>query len=60
MSDDDQRSEKDVARQRDGVIKRLIATPPKTHKEEPKRRPTGAPQFKQLPKRRTNKKRDKA
>ncbi len=46
-----------IARQRDEVIKRMIATPPKTHKEEPKRRPTPSPHVRQLPKRRTNKKR---
>lgn len=52
--------EDDVARQRDDVIKRLIATPPKGHKDEPKRRPSGVPGAKQLPKHRTNRKRDKA
>jgi hypothetical protein len=50
----------DIARQRDDVIKRMIATPPKRLKDEPKRRPSGIPGTKQLPKRRTNKKRDKA
>lgn len=52
--------ENDTARQRDEVIKRMIATPPKAHKDQPKRRPTPSPEVRQLPKRRTNKKRDKA
>jgi hypothetical protein len=55
MSDKD-----DIARQRDEVIRRMIATPPKAHKSEPKRRLTPSPEVRQLPKRRTNKKRDKA
>jgi hypothetical protein len=59
MAKDDP-DEKAVARQRDEVIKRMIATPPKTHKQEPKRRPTPSPDVRQLPKHRTNKKRDKA
>jgi hypothetical protein len=50
----------EIARKRDQTIKRMIATPPKTQKAEPKRRPTGTPGAKQLPKHRTNKKRDKA
>lgn len=50
----------EVARQRDETIKRMIATPPKTHKEEPKRRLTPSPEVRQLPKRRSNKKRDQA
>lgn len=49
--------DEDVAQRRDEVIKRMIATPPKTHKEEPKRRPTPSPEVRQLPKRRSNKKR---
>jgi hypothetical protein len=53
-------SDDEIARQRDETIKRMIATPPKTHKDEPKRRPTPSPEVRQLPKRRTNKKRDKA
>jgi hypothetical protein len=56
MADD----EEAVARKRDEVIKRMIATPPKTHKQEPKRRQTPSPGVRQLPKRRTNEKRDKA
>jgi hypothetical protein len=52
--------EDDIARERDEVIKRMIATPPKTHKSEPKRRLTPSPEVRRLPKRRTNKKRDKA
>ena len=55
MSDKDR-----VSRERDDVIKRMIATPPKRLKDEPKRRPTRSPDVKQLPKRRTNKKRDQA
>ena len=51
MSDDE------TARQRDEVIKRMFATPPKKHADEPKRRPVKAVSVKQLPKRRTNKKR---
>lgn len=50
----------EVARQRDEVIKRLIATPPKALKDESKRRPTRSPEVRQLPKRRTNKKRQEA
>jgi len=49
-----------IATQRDDVMRRLIATPPKALKDEPKRRPVRAPEVTQLPKRRTNKKRDKA
>lgn len=30
-------SEADIARRRDETIKRMIATPPKTHKGKPKR-----------------------
>jgi hypothetical protein len=52
--------EDDIARQRDAVIKRMIATPPTPHNKEAKRRPSGIPGATQLPKRRTNKKRDKA
>lgn len=49
-----------IDRQRDEVMKRLIAMPPKSLKEEPKRRPVKASGVTQLPKKRTNKKRDKA
>lgn len=57
MSDDDE-----VAHRRDAVIKRMIATPPKAHKDEPKRRPVRSPEVRDLPKRQTNtrKKKDKA
>lgn len=54
------RDEDEVARARDEVIRRLHAMPPKRHKDEPKRRLTPSPEVRQLPKRRTNKKRDKA
>jgi len=50
----------EIDRQRDEVIKRLIATPPKPLKDEPKRRPLKAAGVAQLPKKRTNEKRDKA
>ena len=54
-------SEDEINRQReDEVMKRLIATPPKALKDEPKRRGAASPEVRQLPKRRTNKKRDKA
>jgi hypothetical protein len=53
-------SDDEIDRQRDEVVKRLIATPPKPLKDEPKRRPSPAPGVRQLPKKRTNKKRDKA
>lgn len=55
LSDDEK-----AARQRDEVIKRMIAMPPKTHAEEPKRRKATPPEVRQLSKKRTNKKRDKA
>jgi len=47
----------DIDQQRDEVIKRMIATPPKAHKDEPKRRATPSPEVRQLPKRRTNRNR---
>lgn len=50
----------EIDRQRDETIKRMIATPPKALKDEPKRRKTPSPEVRQLPKRRTKKKRDKA
>jgi hypothetical protein len=52
--------DEEISRQRDETIKRMIATPPKSHKDEPKRRPTRSPVVRDLPKHRTNKKRDKA
>lgn len=51
--------EDDIARERDEVIRRLHAMPPKRHKDEPKRRLTPSPEVRQQPKRRTNKKRVK-
>lgn len=53
-------SDDETARKRDDVMKRLIATPPSALKDEPKRRSAPSPAVRQLPKRRTNKKRDKA
>jgi hypothetical protein len=53
MAEDD-----DIDQRRDEVIKRMINMPPKPHKSVPKRRPS--PEVRQLPKRRTNRKRDKA
>jgi len=53
-------SDDEVDRQRDEVIKRLIATPPKPLKDEPKRQPVKAAGVKKKTKKRTNKKRDKA
>lgn len=38
MSTDDE-----VAAERDEVMRRMIATPPKAHKDEPKRRPSPEP-----------------
>lgn len=50
--------EDEIARQRDDVIKRMIATPPTPHKKEAKRRLVPDPAVRQLPKRRTNKRRE--
>jgi hypothetical protein len=51
--------DEEVAQRRDEVLRRMIATPPKPHKAM-KRRPAKASEGRQLEKRRTNKKRDKA
>jgi hypothetical protein len=53
MADDDA----EIAKKRDAVMRRLIAMPPKSHKDEPKRRPTPSPKVRQLPKRVRNRKR---
>lgn len=60
MANDNERSPQETASFRNETIKRLIGTPPEAQKDEPKRRPSGIPGAKQLPKHRTNKKRDKA
>jgi hypothetical protein len=46
--------DEDVARRRDEVLRRMIATPPKPHKAM-KRRPAKAAEGRQMEKRRTNK-----
>jgi hypothetical protein len=56
----DKSEDADIARRRDETIKRMIATPPRSQKAEPKRRKPPSPEVRQLPKHRTNKKRDKA
>lgn len=50
----------EVAQQRDSTIRRMFATPPAKHKNEPKRRLTPSPEVRQLPKRRKNKARKPA
>lgn len=49
-----------ISKQRDEVLRRMIAMPPRAHKDEPRRRLTASPKVRKLAKRRTNKKRDKA
>lgn len=39
MTHEDDLSDEEIARRRDETIKRMIATPPKTQKGEPKRAP---------------------
>jgi hypothetical protein len=46
----------EIAKRRDEVLRRMIAMPKRTHKDEPKRRLTPSPKVRQLAKRRTNKK----
>lgn len=49
------KNEDEIGALRDDVIRRMIATPPKLHKDELKRRPTPQPGTRQLAKHRTNK-----
>lgn len=49
-----------VASKRDEVIRRMIATPPKAHKEEPKRRPAATPIGRLIKDADEKRKRDKA
>jgi hypothetical protein len=48
-SDPDQRSPQDTARLRDESIRRMIATPPKKHAEDPKRPRVKKPKLKLEP-----------
>jgi hypothetical protein len=50
----------DLSKRRDEVIKRMIATPPKAHKDEPSRKPKPTPIGTLIAKASANKKRDKA
>lgn len=54
------KAEDKIADERDEVVKRMIATPPKTHKEEPKRRPQPEPIGRLIKEADEKRKRDKA
>lgn len=51
---------KDIEAQRDEIVRRMIATPPKAHKEEPKRRPSPEPIGRLIKEADEKRKRDKA
>lgn len=54
------KTDDDIERVRDEVIRRMIATPPKAHKDEPKRRPSPEPIGRLIKDADEKRKRDKA